>query len=155
MQKKQIIVCQYLAETFLQRPDIPLPGPTSRNIIADIIAQLSPKLDHINKVVRLSTGLFMSVPNDSIEADLAFNASRRSDDGKYTSLAAFRETLPSSPAAQLSIALGLGGPMVVFCGDAHGAQALASARRWLESGAIHAAVVVHLQSSQTQIMPLL
>lgn len=148
MQENQIIVCQYLAASVPQRSDLPLSGPESRTIIADIIAQLSPKLDGINKAARLATGIFMSVPNDSIEADIAFNASRRSDGGKYPSPAAFRETLPSSPAAQLSIALGLGGPMVVFCGDAHGAQALASARRWLHSGAIQLAVVVHPQRSQ-------
>ncbi len=155
MCENQIILCQYPADLVFRRSDISWPGSPSHGGIANIIAQLNSELHLFSKNALLATGLFMSVIHDSIEADIAFNTSRRLDGGKYVSPAAFRETLPSSPAAQLSIALGLGGPMVVFCGDADGAQALASARRWLESGAIHMAVVVRPRSSQTTIMPSL
>ena len=155
MRENQIILCQYPVDNVPRRSDILLPGPPARDIVAYILAQLTPRLVTFGENARLATGLFMSVIHDSTEADIAFNASRRSDAGKYVSPPAFRQTLPSSPAAQLSIALGLGGPMVVFCGDVDGAQALAGACRWLESGAIHTAVVVHPRSGQTAMTPSL
>ncbi len=124
-----------------------MPDPQNTDSTAHIIRLMEPVLNELDKSVRHDTGLFMSLPDDSLAADIAFNSSRRLDAGKYPSPAAFRSTLPSTRAAEIAITFGLGGPLVVFCDPPGGNNSLACARRWIFSGAISLAVVINSPAS--------
>jgi acetyl-CoA acetyltransferase len=69
----------------------------------------------------------------SLEADERFDATRSQEGGASPLL--FPATLATAPAAELSIRLGLRGPVqVVSSGETSFLAAIATARRWLEDG---------------------
>ncbi len=87
--------------------------------------------------IRQTMGLFLGSTHGCLTEDLRFQRSRRMDHGRFASPAAFRGTLPSTVAAELAIAFGLQGPLLVYAGGAaSGVLAIIRAVRWLEAGAV-------------------
>lgn len=91
---------------------------------------------------RSRCGLFWASDLDSIAADRIFERSRREDAGRFASPAAFRSTLAGIDPSALALELAISGPVITFSIEADTTIAVQSARRWLEAGRLHAAIVI-------------
>ncbi len=77
-------------------------------------------------------GLFIGTTLGSLQQDRRFDESRRQQDGRYASPAAFTRTLPSAVTSELTIRFGITGPtLVVSAGGASTLLALARACAWM------------------------
>jgi len=98
-------------------------------------------LSDISRQARQTMGLFIGSVTGSLEDDRIFQRSRRTENGRYASPAAFRRTLPSTTPAELSIAFGLHGPLLVFAaGASSGLLAVRRSIAWIQTGRISLAL---------------
>jgi Beta-ketoacyl synthase, N-terminal domain len=103
---------------------------------------------------RREMGLFIGSTTGSLEDDRIFQRSRRAQAGRYASPAAFRRTLPSTVPAELSIALGICGPLLVFAaGESSGLLAIIRAVQWIKAGRIFLALAGMLDWYGPDIAP--
>ncbi|NNM88296.1 MAG: hypothetical protein HKL95_07230 [Phycisphaerae bacterium] len=87
-------------------------------------------------------GVFIGSTTGSLHDDLVFDESRVVDGGQYPSPNAFRRTLPSTIASEITIDLGLHGPVVVYAaGAASAAVACVRGIEYVRRGIVPMAIV--------------
>ena len=91
---------------------------------------------------RDGSGVFIGSTTGSLHDDLVFDHSRVADGGQYPSPNAFRRTLPSTIATELTMDLGLHGPVVVYAaGAASAAVACVRGAEYVRRGIVPMAMV--------------
>lgn len=109
-------------------------GDQALRLVGQLLRQVPP-------TGREGMGLFMGTRFGCLEDDRNFQRSRLADGGKYASPAAFRRTLPSTLAAELSIAFAIRGPLIVFAENKTPARrAILHALHWINSGRLDSAI---------------
>jgi hypothetical protein len=93
---------------------------------------LEPLIGAIPAEKLASTGLVLGTTLGCLEMDREFDRSRREDNGRYASPAAFSRTLPSTIAAELALQFQLTGPsLVLSSGNDSASTAIQRARAWM------------------------
>lgn len=95
--------------------EIERPTTAAANLACDAAQAL---LAGVTPPQRDCAGLFIGNTIGSLRDDVAFDLSRVADGGKYPNPNVFRRTLPSSIATEMTIDLGLHGPVVVYAAGA-------------------------------------
>jgi hypothetical protein len=96
----------------------------------------------VTPTLRDNSGLFIGSTTGSLHDDLEFDNSRAADGGQYPSPNAFRRTLPSTLATELTMDLGLHGPVVVYAaGAASAAVACVRGAEYVRRGMVPMAIV--------------
>ncbi len=92
--------------------------------------------------LRDGSGLFIGTTTGSLHDDIIFDNSRTTDGGQYPSPNAFRRTLPSTIATELTMDLGLHGPVVVYAaGAASAVVACVRGAEYIRRGMVPLAIV--------------
>jgi hypothetical protein len=110
----------------------PAAASAGGSLAAAALAMASGLLEGQPAEARDGMGLVLGTATACLHADRAFDRSRREAAGRYASPAAFAQTLPSTVAADLSVKLGLRGPLLtVDGGERSAAVAIRRGASWM------------------------
>jgi len=85
--------------------------------LASVCLQLAATvLQPLSREDRTAAGIFLATRHGCLQTDIEFDRSRRETNGRFVSPAAFRGTLPSIGAGEISVQLGIRGPAVTLLG---------------------------------------
>jgi 3-oxoacyl-(acyl-carrier-protein) synthase len=117
------------------RPEIPALNTDlqSTDPAASVMLQLAEAALHdLSPPDRTELGVVLGTVVGSLQADWEFDRSRREAGGRYASPAAFSRTLPSTSAAEITVKLGIRGPLLTVCaGNASAGTAIRRASVWM------------------------
>ncbi len=115
------------------------PTTKAANLACDAAQAL---LSGITAGYRDGGGVFIGSTTGSLHDDLVFDESRVMDGGQYPSPNAFRRTLPSTIATEITMDLGLHGPVIVYAaGAASASVACVRGIDYLRRGIVPMAIV--------------
>jgi len=115
--------------------------------LPDLLATLALRAVHhlihnLPQPARESLGIIIGTTSGSLRMDHEFDRSRRDAGARFASPTAFRRTLPSTIAAEISVRLKLRGPLLTLCaGDASTALALRRGVAWLRHFQLNQVIV--------------